>query len=93
MFRKDLIGLWWGTWVIASIIEGQIDGIGPSLLEGDLEGVAILGIISSAVIVLSNYLVIEVVEKVSVFEKAMYSTHSLPTSKAISKLSNNKTVF
>ena len=89
---NDLIGLWWGTWVIASIIEGQIDGIGPSLLEGDLEGVAILGIISSAVIVLSNYLVIEVVEKVSVFEKAMYSTHSLPTSKAISKLSD-KTVF
>lgn len=70
---NNLIGMWWGTWVITSIIEGQIDGIGPSLLVGDLEAVAIMSIISSALLVWSNYLVIEVVEKVSVFEKAMFS--------------------
>lgn len=70
---NNLIGVWWGTWVITNIIEGQIDGIGPSLLGEDPEAVAIISIISSALLVLSNYLVIEVVEKVSVFEKAMFS--------------------
>ena len=71
---NNLIGMWWGTWVITSIIDAQVDGIGPSLLGGDPEAVAIMSIISSALLVLSNYLVIEVVEKVSVFEKAMFSS-------------------
>ncbi len=70
---SNLIGMWWGTWVVSNIIEGQIDGIGASLLGENVEAVAIISIISSAVLILSNYLVIEVVEKVSVFEKAMFS--------------------
>jgi len=70
---NNLITMWWGTWVVSNIIEGQIDGIGASLLGENVEAVAVMSIISSAVLILSNYLVIEVVEKVSVFEKAMFS--------------------
>ena len=70
---NNLIAMWWGAWVVYNIMEGQIDGIGASLLGENVEAVAVMSIISSAVVILSNYLVIEVVEKVSVFEKAMFS--------------------
>ena len=61
---NNLIGMWWGAWVISAIFDAQI---------GNVEVAAVMSIISSAVLILSNYLVIEVVEKVSVFEKAMFS--------------------
>jgi len=70
---NNLIAMWWGAWVVYNIMEGQIDGIGASILGENVEAVAVMSIISSAVVILSNYLVIEVVEKVSVFEKAMFS--------------------
>ena len=71
---NNLIILWWVTWVTTSIIDNLTGGIGSSPISNDLELVSIFSIVSTMIMIFSNYLVIEVVKQVSVFEKSMYST-------------------
>tara|TARA_B100001758_G_scaffold105202_1_gene90076 strand:+ start:95 stop:754 length:660 start_codon:yes stop_codon:yes gene_type:complete len=71
---NNLIILWWVTWITSSILDNLTDGIGSSPISNNLELVSIFSIVSVMIMIFSNYLVIEVVKQVSVFEKSMYSS-------------------
>ena len=68
----NILGVWWALWVAANIITNQGDGIGASFLGEGLEIQTIIIIIADILWIPATYVTINLIKKVSFFEKEMY---------------------